>query len=83
MAVLRSTSQLVFASCGEGVTTIAKVEGYELKVLDNLKTERGARTIALDRKTHRIFLPTAQFQPPPSPCARHDPWAACDCPKYA
>jgi YVTN family beta-propeller protein len=61
------TSQLVFASCGEGVTTIAKVEGDQLKVLDNLKTERGARTIALDPKTHRIFLPTAQFQPPPSP----------------
>jgi len=61
------TSQLIFASCGEGVTTIAKVEGDQFKVLDNLKTERGARTIALDPKTHRIFLPTAQFQPPLSP----------------
>jgi YVTN family beta-propeller protein len=61
-------TQLVFASCGEGVTTIAKEEApNKLTVVQTLKTERGARTIALDPKTHRIFLPTAQFQPAPSP----------------
>ena len=61
-------TQLAFASCGEGVTTIAREEAPDrLTIVDNLKTERGARTIALDPKTHRIFLPTAQFQPPPSP----------------
>jgi YVTN family beta-propeller protein len=61
-------TQVAFASCGEGVTTIAREEAPDrLTVVDNLKTERGARTIALDPKTHRIFLPTAQFQPPPSP----------------
>jgi len=60
--------QLAFASCGEGVTTIAREESPDrLTVVENLKTEPGARTIALDPKTHRIFLPTAQFQPPPSP----------------
>ena len=63
-----NTTQLAFASCGEGITTIAKEEApNQLSVVDNLKTEWGARTIALDSKTHRIFLPTAQFQPPPSP----------------
>src|SRR5437016_14023383 len=62
------TAQLAFASCGEGITTIAKEEEPEkLSVVQTLKTERGARTIALDPKTHRIYLPTAQFQPPPSP----------------
>jgi YVTN family beta-propeller protein len=61
-------TQLVFASCGEGVTTIAKEEAPDkLTVVQTLKTERGARTIALDPKTHRIYLPTAQFQPAPSP----------------
>ena len=61
-------TKLAFASCGEGATTIAKEEAPDrLTVVDNLKTERGARTIALDPKTHRIFLPTAQFQPPPNP----------------
>jgi YVTN family beta-propeller protein len=60
--------QLAFASCGDGTTTIARQESPDkLTLLQTLKTERGARTMALDRKSHRIFLPSAQFQPPPSP----------------
>ena len=66
--------QLVFASCGEGTTTIAKEEAPEkLSVVQTLKTERGARTIALDPKTHRIYLPTAQFEPTPSPAPGASP----------
>ncbi|HEY2568274.1 MAG TPA: hypothetical protein VGI25_03035 [Candidatus Udaeobacter sp.] len=61
-------SQFAFASCGDGTTTIAKEETpQKLTVIQTLKTERGARTMALDPKTHRIYLPTAQFQPAPSP----------------
>jgi YVTN family beta-propeller protein len=60
--------QLAFAPCGDGTTTIAKEETLEkLTVVQTLKTEPRARTIALDPKTHRIYLPSAQFQPPPSP----------------
>jgi YVTN family beta-propeller protein len=60
--------QLAFASCGDGTLTIAREEGPDkLTVLQTLKTERGARTMALDPKSHRIFLPTAQFAPAPSP----------------
>src|ERR1700736_5106527 len=67
-AAFDDATQLVFASCGEGVTNIVKEETPEkLRAVQTLKTERGARTIALDPRTHRIFLPTAQFQPPPSP----------------
>jgi YVTN family beta-propeller protein len=67
-ATFDDATQLVFASCGDGTTTIAKEETPEkLTVVQTLKTERGARTIALDPKTHRIYLPTAQFQPAPSP----------------
>lgn len=62
------TTQLAFASCGDGTTTIAKEEAPDrLTLVQTLQTERGARTIALDPRTHRIFLPTAQFQPVPSP----------------
>ena len=62
------TNQLAFASCGDGTTTIAKEETpQKLTVVQTLKTERGARTMALDPKTHRIYLPTARFQPAPSP----------------
>ncbi|MGH7938941.1 MAG: YncE family protein [Bryobacteraceae bacterium] len=61
-------SQLAFASCGEGVTTIAKEEAPDkLTVVQTLKTERGARTMALDPSTDKIYLPTAQFEPTPTP----------------
>jgi YVTN family beta-propeller protein len=61
-------TQLAFASCAEGTTTIAREEAPDkLIVLQTLKTERGARTMALDPQTHRIYLPTGQFRPPPSP----------------
>src|SRR5215471_7372040 len=67
-------TQFAFASCGEGVVTIAKEEAPDkLTVVQTLKTERGARTIALDPKTHRIYLPTAQFQPAPSPSPGQSP----------
>ncbi|HYA78961.1 MAG TPA: hypothetical protein VED19_00460, partial [Candidatus Nitrosopolaris sp.] len=56
-------TQLAFASCGDGTTTIAKEESPDrLTVVQSLKTERGARTMALDSKTHKIYLPTAQFE---------------------
>ena len=52
-----------FASCGDGTTTIAKEESPDkLTVVQTLKTERGARTMALDPATHKIYLPTAQFE---------------------
>ncbi|MEY2562737.1 MAG: hypothetical protein QOH88_930 [Verrucomicrobiota bacterium] len=67
-AAFDDATQLAFASCGEGTTTIAKEEAPDkLTVVQTLKTERGARTMALDPATHRIYLPTAQFQPAPSP----------------
>lgn len=60
--------QLAFASCADGTMTIAKEESpNQLVVFQIFKTERGARTKALDPKSHKIFLPSAQFQPPPSP----------------
>ena len=67
-----NSMQLAFASCGDGTTTIAKEEApNKLVVVQILKTARGARTMALDPQTHRIYLPSAQFAPtpPPSPGA--------------
>jgi YVTN family beta-propeller protein len=67
-------TQLVFASCGEGVTVIAHEDSPEkMSIVQRLQTERGARTIALDPKTHRIYLPTAQFEPAPSPMPGQSP----------
>ena len=66
------TTQLAFASCGDGTITIAKEEGLnKLTVVQTLTTERGARTMALDPGSHRIYTCTAQIGPDtgPSPSA--------------
>jgi DNA-binding beta-propeller fold protein YncE len=49
------------------LTIVAAGAGDHYVVVDNLATHRGARTIALDRKTGHLFLPTADFGPAPSP----------------
>jgi len=72
--VFEDATQFAFASCGDGTTTIAKEETpQKLTVVQTLKTERGARTMALDSETHRIYLPTAEFQPAPSPAPGASP----------
>jgi hypothetical protein len=55
-----------FSSNGDGTLTIVQQTSGKWDVLENIATERGARTIALDEKTHRLYLPTAQAGPPPS-----------------
>lgn len=61
---------LAFASNGDGTVTVVREESPDrFRVLENAATQRGARTMALDAKTHRLFLPTAEFGPPPSPTA--------------
>ncbi len=57
---------LVFVSNGEGTLTIIHEESPSVfKVVQDLKTERGARTVAVDEATHRVYLPTARFGPAP------------------
>ena len=59
-----SKTKLAFASCGDGTTTIAHEDGDTLTVVQTLKTERGARTMALDAATHKIYLATAKMEAP-------------------
>ena len=59
-----------FASCGEGVLTVVREDSSgKFSVAENVKTERGARTMAVDERTHRLYTVTAQFGPPPAPTA--------------
>jgi DNA-binding beta-propeller fold protein YncE len=61
---------LAFSSNGDGTLTVVREEpGGRFTVAGNVATQRGARTMALDEKTHRVFLVTADFGPPPSPTA--------------
>src|SRR5947208_6274464 len=52
-----------FSSNGDGTMTVVQQVGGKWDVLENIATERGARTIALDEKTHKVYLPTAKTQP--------------------
>ncbi len=47
------------SSNGDGTMTVVQQTGGKYDVVENIATERGARTIALDEKTHRIYTPTA------------------------
>ncbi|MDQ2775304.1 MAG: YncE family protein [Acidobacteriota bacterium] len=64
-------TKLAFSSNGQSGTVTVVRENSEDKfsVLENVKTERGARTIALDEKTHKLYLPTAQFGAAPAATA--------------
>lgn len=59
---------LAFASCGEGLLTVVREESPDkFSVVETVKTQRGARTMALDSKTHKVYTVTAQFGPAPAP----------------
>ncbi len=56
-------TRLAFSSTGEGTVTIAREEpSGRLMVVQLLATARGSRTMALDSKTHNIYLAAADFE---------------------
>jgi YVTN family beta-propeller protein len=62
--------KLVFSSNGEGTLSIIRQEHADkYTVADTLPTQRGARTMALDGTTGKIYLVTADFGPPPAATA--------------
>ncbi|MGC1524379.1 MAG: YncE family protein [Steroidobacteraceae bacterium] len=57
-------SQNAFSANGEGTLTVVhEIDPDHFAVLQTLDTAKGARTIALDAQTHRLYLPTASFGP--------------------
>src|SRR6266478_3704341 len=58
---------MAFASCGEGVLTVVREESPDkFSVAEHVPTQQGARTLALDSKTHKVWLVPAKFGPPPA-----------------
>lgn len=56
-----------FASNGGGTLTVVHEDSPDkFSVVEEVPTQMGARTMALDPKTHEVFLVTAQFAPPPA-----------------
>jgi DNA-binding beta-propeller fold protein YncE len=61
--------KLAFSSNGGGTLTIVDASKPAYPVLQNLDTQKGARTMTLDWVTGRIYLATAQFGERPAPTA--------------
>jgi YVTN family beta-propeller protein len=60
--------QLAFSSNGEGTLTVVReISPEKFEVVQSVPTQRSARTMELDPKTHRIFLVAAELGERPSP----------------
>jgi YVTN family beta-propeller protein len=63
-------TQLAFSSNGDGTLTIVHEDTPDsFKLLDNIATQQGARTMEVDLATHHVFLVTASYGPAPAPTA--------------
>ncbi len=61
-------NNLAFSSNGEGTLTVIREDAPDkFSVLGNVVTQKGARTMTLDANTHRVYLVSADFGPPPAP----------------
>jgi len=56
--------KLAFSSNGEGsISVVREVNANKFEFVENIPTERSARTIGIDRLTHRLYLPAAKTEP--------------------
>ena len=56
-----------FSTNGEGTITVIHEDSPDVfRVVDTVKTMPGARTIALDPETHRVYTASARFGPAPA-----------------
>jgi DNA-binding beta-propeller fold protein YncE len=63
-----------FAPCRGGTLTVVQEESPDkFGVFQTVATQWGARTVAFDEKTGRLFLPTAKFGPMPTDGSSHHP----------
>jgi len=63
-------TSLAFSSNGEGTLTVVHQDSADkYSVVENVATQRGARTMALDPRSHKVFLAAAQYGPVPAATA--------------
>ena len=60
-----------YSSNGDGTMTVVQGVKDNYVVLENVPTQTGARTIAVNSKTNHLYLPTAEFDPAPEPTAEN------------
>jgi YVTN family beta-propeller protein len=72
---------MIFATCREGLLTVIHQDSADkYTIVGNVNTQFGARTMALDPKTHHVFTVTADYKPagpatPENPRPRPQPIA--------
>ena len=60
-----SELKLIFSSCGDGTVAVVHVDGDDkYSLVETIKTKDRAKTLALDLKTHNLFLPTRSTTDP-------------------
>ena len=64
-------TRLIYTSNGDGTVSVIQQESPDkYSVIETIKTAPGARNMALDLKTKKIFLPLSDRGPPPPPTAQ-------------
>ncbi len=54
----------IFASNGEGtMTVVQQINPDKYEVIENVKTQRGARTITIDKTTQHLYLSSGEYEP--------------------
>lgn len=57
-------SKRAFSSNGDGTMTVVQENADDTyTVVENVTTQKGARTITCNTKTHKLYTPTAEFEP--------------------
>lgn len=64
--------KLIYSSNGDGTITVVKEENANsFSVIETIPTQKGARTIAIDKTTHKLYLSSAAYGPKPEPTAEN------------
>jgi YVTN family beta-propeller protein len=61
-----AAAKLAFASSGDGILSVVDAGNPGYKTIQSLATQRGARTMAYDAGSDRVYLVTAEFGPRPA-----------------
>jgi YVTN family beta-propeller protein len=61
-----SVLKRAYSSNGDGtITVVREINKDKFVVLETVQTQKSARTIAVNSKTHHLYLPAAEFNPKP------------------
>jgi DNA-binding beta-propeller fold protein YncE len=61
--VFDASTKIIYTSNGEGtISVIQQQSANEYKLLQTIVTQKGCKTLMLDTKTKRIYLPAAKFE---------------------